>query len=352
MAENSKIEWTTHTFNPWRGCTRVSEGCRHCYAETLSGRNPKTLGVWGPNGTRVVLTEAGWRDPIRWNRLAAEAGERHRVFCASLADVFEDWSGPMMAANGNPMWWCHGSLSNSPIPAAWGGKLEDGCRLVTMDDIRVRLLELIADTPHLDWLLLTKRPELVRPTLARPRVRNSCPLADRWHSGEAPANVWLGTTVENQAAADARIPHLLATPAVVRFLSCEPLLGPVDLDVGRTVGGDPEYVSEEDDALGSVMGGVNGIDWVIVGGESGPGARPMQLEWARSLRDQCAAAEVACFVKQLGGTPESDDDADAAHSKAGTRFALNTVLLADKKGGDIEEWPADLRVREFPAVRA
>src|SRR5689334_23137746 len=121
MSENSKIEWTHHTFNPWRGCARVSPGCEHCYAETWAKRNPAQFGTWGATGTRVVASDAMWREPLKWDRKAAAAGERHRVFCASLADVGED-------------------------------------RLDLMVPRR-RLCELIVDTPNLDWLLLTKRPE-------------------------------------------------------------------------------------------------------------------------------------------------------------------------------------------------
>jgi protein gp37 len=246
MAENSKIEWTHHTFNPWRGCTKVSQGCKHCYAETMSGRNPGTLGVWGPQGTRVVAAEGYWRQPLKWDKAAAEAGERHRVFCASLADVFE---GP------------------ETMPAeAW----------VDVIEARARLMVLIAKTPHLDWLLLTKRPQ---------NIGRMVPPS--WYANGFPSNVWIGTSVEDQAAADERIPHLIEVPARVRFLSCEPLLGPVDLR--DFIGWHPSDIP--DDSL---------IHWVIAGGESGANARPMHPEWARSLRDQCQDAGVAFFFKQWG----------------------------------------------------
>lgn len=129
MAENSKIEWTHHTFNPWRGCTKVSEGCKFCYAETMSGRNPGTLGIWGPRGTRVVAAESYWRQPLKWDKAAEAAGEQHRVFCASLADVFE---GP------------------ESMPASEWPKVQAA---------RAQLFGFIEATPHLDWLLLTKRPQ-------------------------------------------------------------------------------------------------------------------------------------------------------------------------------------------------
>ena len=190
MAENSAIEWTRHTFNPWRGCTKVSAGCANCYAETMSGRNPKTLGVWGPNGTRVVASEAMWREPVKWDRAAKAAGERHRVFCASLADVFEDWQGPMMDSQGERV--------TTQVPGF-------AVRLMTMQDVRIRLWKLILATPHLDWLLLTKRPQNIA-TMLRDvwfqidSARDSDPRNAR--PFEAPSNVWLGTSVENQATAD------------------------------------------------------------------------------------------------------------------------------------------------------
>ena len=278
MAENSAIEWTMHTFNPWRGCTKVSAGCANCYAETLSGRNPKTLGVWGPQGSRVVAAESQWKLPPKWDAAAKAAGERHRVFCASLADVFEQWDGPMAVANGNPLWWCYGSLSNSPIPK--GGMPGSADRLANMDDIRARLLVAIEDTPHLDWLLLTKWPEHVPATLER--VQNSCDLAARWCQGIPPPNVWIGVSVENQAAADERVPHLLRTPAAVRFLSCEPLLGPVKITpyLPHKFNREPHCdwcedcipVGHGQDWWKLTRADNHGpfVDWVIVGGEVRP----------------------------------------------------------------------------------
>jgi protein gp37 len=306
MAENSKIEWTTHTFNPWRGCTKVSPGCANCYAETLSGRNPKTLGVWGPNGTRVVASEAMWREPLKWNKAAAcQCGggfrgkhspycpqvDRPRVFCASLADVFEDWQGPMVDAKGK-------ELYVSPGTGIWVPSDFQYMRdRLTMVDVRRRLFHLIDATPNLDWLLLTKRPE----NIAKMLPDAKCPLCKGkggWETGAYSGdcrcgnglvirpNVWLGVSVENQEQADTRIPLLLKTPAAVRFLSMEPLLGPVDLS--------PWLITDVDARDGNL------IDWVIVGGESGPNARPMHPDWVRSIRDQCQAAGVPFFFKQWG----------------------------------------------------
>lgn len=261
----TNIEWCDFTFNPWSGCTKVSAGCANCYAETLSGRNPAVLGVWGPKGARVVAAESQWKLPIKWNKAAFAACVRHRVFCASLADVFE---GP------------------ETVPA-------DAVDKVTQ--ARKRLGQLILDTPNLDWLLLTKRPANILPVARDMWVRfdDSYPL---------PPNVWIGTTVENQLTADERIPHLLRVPAAVRFLSCEPLLGPVDLS-GMTIakpGNCHDWLS------GMVTSGPlrhareGRIHWVIVGGESGTGARPMHPLWATSLRDQCVSARVPFFFKQFG----------------------------------------------------
>lgn len=308
MAADSKIEWTTHTFNPWRGCTKVSAGCANCYAETLSGRNPKTLGVWGPNGTRVVASESMWREPVRWNRDAAKAGTRPRVFCASLADVFEDWADLMSASDGAVMhvcsecgaWrtmeqMCHGPNAHMPL---------------TMTDVRRRLFALIDATPSLDWLLLTKRPENIARMMPEDSfnacVTGDCPHDNRSNCRPFRPNLWLGVSVENQQAADERIPHLLKVPAAVRFLSCEPLLGPVDLRQ-IVLRRDGERGNELSKCLGDWVSPLTGaftdsprIHWVIVGGESGPGARPLHPDWVRSLRDQCQAAGVPFFFKQHG----------------------------------------------------
>lgn len=345
MAENSKIEWTTHTFNPWRGCTKVSAGCKNCYAETLSHRNPKTLGVWGPNGTRVIAAESAWRQPLKWNKAAKAAGERHRVFCASLADVFEDWTGNMVAANGKPL------FAGTGRPDWWTDR-EDDVPAVTMGDVRARLFRLIHETANLDWLLLTKRPENVAAALGDYSERIDHYAAEAFEKVWM-RRVWLGTSVENQATADERIPHLLKTPAAVRFLSCEPLLGPVDLTRIPC----PGYAGVKFDSLlkrGKGSWGTGAaVDWVIVGGESGSGARPMDIIWARSIVEQCKASGVAVFVKQLGAKPlwqERDSQGDLWQEELPR--TLWRVPLLDRKGGDITEFPADLQAREFPEVRA
>jgi protein gp37 len=262
---------------------------------------------WGENGTRSVTADPNWRQPFGWARKAREAGERRRVFCASLADVFED----------RP----------------------------DLVEPRGRLLDLIQHTPGLDWLLLTKRPE------------NIIRLWDQAvPSGmEYPMpNVWLGTSVEDQRRADERIPELLKIPAAVRFLSVEPLLGPIDLRKGIYMMPDPIKPTWRGTSLEKGIGG--GIDWVIIGGESGHGARPCDLAWIRSIVGQCKSAGVACFVKQLGAIPITFDP--ARNSRLGVHApacrsipgAYGCCLISDVKGGDPEEWPTDLHLRQFPRV--
>lgn len=349
MAENSKIQWTHHTFNPWRGCQKVSSGCDNCYAETMSKRNPGTLGVWGPNGTRVVASEAQWRLPHKWNREAEAAGERRRVFCASLADVFEDWDGCPTYPDGSAVieceTWCgHWGRSGGEGHGDCCEKCGSGAvDMVGMDHLRQRVFKLIIETPWLDWLLLTKRPE---------NILRMVPLFDAEDPAEWWPNVWIGTSVENQEQVDKRIPELLRVPAAVRFLSMEPLLGPVDLmEIEETRDGEKYWWSSM--ITGAPWGAT--LDWVIVGGESGPNARPCDLEWIRSIRDQCQAADVPVFVKQLGTRPR-EKQGECSRWPVGAGVDFNemrekfhvTYRLRDKKGGDPSEWPEDLRVRKLP----
>lgn len=243
MGADSKIEWCNHTFNPWRGCTAISPACDHCYAKTLvEGR------LSGDFGQRVRSAASTWKQPLAWNRKAEREGVRYRVFCASLADVFDN-----------------------QVPAEW----------------RADLWALIRATPHLDWLLLTKRPQNIAGM-----------LPPDW--GDGWPTVWLGATVENQTEADRRIPHLLAVPAAVRFLSCEPLLGPVELDCIPWPADWMRPVDDPSDGFHALRYQPHHITWVICGGESGPGSRPMHPAWARSLRDQCEATGVAFHFKQWG----------------------------------------------------
>jgi protein gp37 len=277
MAENSKIEWTDHTFNPWIGCTKVSPACKNCYAERdFDHRYGKAK--WGPNGTRVITSDANWKKPLAWDRAANADGLRRKVFCASLADVFEDWQGPILAAG------------SQPVILGKDGRASTGDRM-TMQDVRNRLFELIDATPNLDWLLLTKRPENVAKMWPAYFPGGYIAEAGAMNQEGRRENVWLGTSIENQRWANNRLPYLHQAKrnGLVRttFVSAEPLVGPVTL-YGRLNG--KTY---------SHLGGP-GIDWVITGGESGPDARPCDPDWFRSLRDQCDACDVPFFFKQWG----------------------------------------------------
>jgi protein gp37 len=268
----------------------------------ISGRWPESIkGIkWGKGQPRQRTSESYWKQPLLWNRQAAPVAENHplypvrrpRVFCASLADWLDD-----------------------EVPVRW---LRD-------------LLLLIETTPNLDWLLLTKRPENWEQRIwavlnaGIPWKSDGMSIIQSWIDFKiAPFNVWLGTSVEDQIRADLRIPLLLKIPAKVRFLSAEPLLGPVDLAYSCFNGADS-------------MGAMPGLHWVIFGGESGPKSRPCGIDWIRAGVKQCRAAGVAPFVKQLGAVPVLPFDASEM-----------IPSFKDRKGGDIDEWPADLRVREWP----
>lgn len=228
MARNSQIEWTHHTFNPWWGCKKVSPACDNCYAELWAKRMGHQL--WGTDAPRRFFSDTHWREPLIWDEEAKSNGRRERVFCASMADVFE--------------------------------------RRADLNTERRRLWTLIESTPNLDWLLLTKRPQ---------NVRRIAPWAEQW-----PPNVWLGTSVENQRLAERRLPFLLENPAAIRFLSCEPLLGPLDLR--------PWFKKK----------GLYPINWIIAGGESGGNCRPMHPNWATSLLQQCQEFKIPFHFKQWG----------------------------------------------------
>lgn len=260
MAEQTNIEWCDSTWNPWIGCTRISPACDFCYAADLMDTR---LGkaTWGAGQQRVRTGVKNWNLPLRWNReadaFAAIHGRRRRVFCASLADVFDN-----------------------EVDRIW----------------RADVLTLIARTPDIDWLLLTKRIGNVSRLVAEASaiVERTTGEPSPWEDGKWPSNVWIGATIANQAEADRDIPKLLRLPAAVRFLSMEPLLGPVDLAQasGR------HWWTDEGGAQDREV--PREIDWVIAGGESGASARPMHPQWVRSLRDQCSAEGVPFLFKQWG----------------------------------------------------
>jgi protein gp37 len=302
----SKIEWTDYTFNPWWGCEKVSPGCAHCYADTLATRYGHG-GTWGAGHGFRFFGDKHWSGPLKWNAKAERERRRFRVFCASMADVFEERR--------------------------------------ELDEHRERLFLLAAETPHLDWQILTKRPEFAR---------------DFFGNWEPLPNLWVGVSIEN-ARHTWRADVLREIPAAVRFISAEPLLGSLfnpsgrrrvvgpDLGFGETTLG---YVGKEAYALD-----LTGIDWIIVGGESGAGARPFHLEHAREIvraclyhcadcapeeRPRLPADRPAVFVKQLGAKPVAGHVVFNGHANG-----IN-LSLRDRKGGNWDEWPADLRIREFP----
>ena len=284
MGKDTLISWTDHTFNPWIGCAKVSPGCKHCYAEEWARRFSREF------AERKRTSPANWKEPLKWNKVAAAHGVQLRVFCASLADWLDD-----------------------KVPIQW---LAD-------------LLKLICDTPNLDWQLLTKRPEN-----ALERVNAAMDLFDPQQKlwtlgGLVPHNVWIGASVENQAMADKRIPQLLKIPAKIHFLSCEPLLEQVDLS------------SDAIEAEMRLAHPEAQIDWVIAGGESGRQARECDVDWIRSIVKQCEAAKVPVFVKQLGSEPYWNTTTHEVYS--GRR-----KVLSHPKGGDPAEWPEALRVQQFP----
>ncbi len=308
MAEKTKIAWCDHTFNPWWGCVRVSEGCQHCYAEGLAKR--LGFGVWGPSKARRFFDEQHWEKPLLWNEWATYSSHKPRVFCGSMCDIFED---------------------NLELIKA-----------------QLELWELIEETPRLEWLLLTKRPQ------------NLLMLPEAWRKAP-PENVRVGTTIENQANAAQRLADLAHWWGGKNFISVEPMLGPISLarvlvpqaqdwaEVNAMEDNDepPEFIAENDlecdwvnygDELvdnprhaewdawrlcrAQLLAMGRGIDWVIIGGESGPGCRAMNEEWALALKAECELAGVPVFVKQMGGHPDKRDQ--------------------------VEAWPEELRVRQFP----
>lgn len=319
MGENSTIEWTNHTFNPWLGCSKVAVGCEHCYAERdMDHRYHKVK--WGPQGTRVKTSAENWRKPLKWNSEAQAAGERRRVFCASLADVFEDWQGPIRDSRGNVLTYLHGD----PEHMIDGGP-------VTMDMLRRDLCALIDATPWLDWLLLTKRPENIRRMWPQTKLNRQLNGPGDGLLGSYRWNCWLLTSLATQSDADRNIPELLKCRDLVPVLgvSAEPLLDFVDLTAIPHAGcGQFDALDgrswDESEVDGKSCSSNGGLDWVIVGGESGPHARPLHPEWAQSLRDQCQAAGVPFFVKQME--------------------------VGGKVRHDLEAFPETLRRREFPRV--
>ena len=351
MAEKSNIAWTDSTVNFWSGCTKVSAGCANCYAEARDARMLQEKVIhWGKGAPRLK-SKCATKDALAFNRKPwvcdncghatavaewagspgdecpkcfSKRGHRRRIFSLSLGDWLDD-----------------------EVPIEWLAEM--------LDNIR--------QCHDVIWILCTKRPENFRYALAEarasllthhdPDVKN-VPLFDwigKWERGIAPHNVCLLTSVENQAMADERIPKFLAIPARWHGLSMEPLLGLVDLRGHITPRGFPAHISAK--GMPSYKGG-NGspIDWIIIGGESGPNARYCNVDWIRSIVQQGKAAGVATFVKQLGAFPVTDE-ATPDGWPVGTELVSGCpdhrlVKIKDIKGGDPVEWPVDLRVQEYP----
>lgn len=350
MSEYTRIEWAEHTGGPFLGCTCVSPGCAHCYAKDLTETRLErifrtayqragfadweTRAVWGDTATRV-LTKGFWTDAKRINAAHASAGTRGRWF-PSMIDFLDAMPAGIIDQDGNQL---------------------------TPDAVRAEFFRLTHDTPHLDWLMLTKRPERFQVEVmtagmhlggwrdgqmfAIPIAREDpqCEWVLGWSKLEVcpPPNIWIGTSVEDRPR-KTRIDHLRKIPAKIRFLSLEPLLE----DLGHL--------------------DLTDIHWVIVGGESGHGARPCRVDWIRNIVRQCQSAGVPVFVKQLGGNPSEEAFPDEvtpqeeANFKAEgwchmvnfpgkpSAFWKKTYHLKDKKGGDLTEFPKDLQIREFPTT--
>lgn len=290
MSDSTHIEWADSTFNCWEGCTKVGPGCDHCYAEVRNNRFKG--GNWGPGAPRRRTSEANWRKPLTWNKQAA-LGRFVQCDGCGLRE-FRKWDNTVppggLACCSNPECMALPETDSFLVrPRVFCASLADVFDNEVPDEWRFDLFKLIIDTPHLDWLLLTKRISNAAKMLPNIASRFDAMLDSNDRYRPLP-NVWLGATVVNQEEADRDIPKLLAIPAAVRFLSMEPLLGEVSF-VGM-------WVPYENPAIHENM--LEALDWVIVGGESGTGARPMNPEWVRSLRDQCHAVGTAFLFKQWG----------------------------------------------------
>ncbi len=305
MGTETKIQWADHTLNVVRGCARISPGCDNCYAEAMAKRNPAVLGTWGPGGTRTHAAESYWGHLEKWNTAAERAGRVALVFCNSLADMFE--GAHVQAPDGT---WTEipGSVRADYLP------------------VLDRLARTTARLPWLRLLMLSKRPW----------NQLAWSKANGW-----PETWWAGTTTENQATADHRIPFLLDVPAAVRFLSVEPMLGPVTTRGWLTRYMPPKFAGQTRHPNGLARAW-HGIDWAIVGGESGPHARPMHPDWARTLRDECAVAGIPFHMKQWGVWAPGENFPD--HIPSGHSYNLEGYTppgIANPVAEDRRMWRMD-----------
>jgi protein gp37 len=281
VAEHTRIAWADGTFNSWWGCTRITKACKNCYAEAQSRRFGES--VWGDNAPRRFFGDKHWNEPIRWNRKAEKEGVQRRIFAGSMCDVFED-------------------RRDLFFP-------------------RMRLFRLVEDTPFLTWMFCTKRPQ---------NYHRLLPAS--WLGGPRP-NVWLLATASDQDEFDTAANELIRVPAMVRGISVEPMLGPISraqqwMQRGWFRSPCPAHTKRFElecvDCIRQPTQDLPRINWVVVGGESGPGARPVQSSWVRALRDQCADTRTAFFFKQMGSRGHKG------------------------KGAELTDIPEDLQIKEFP----
>lgn len=357
------IEWADATWNPVRGCVKVSDGCKFCYAEKQSRRNEKVLGYWGPKGPRVVeIHPEHEATPHRLNQKAIADRQRKRLFVCSLADFFEEYDGPMVDVNGDRVYL---SLYNRLVTKATHDI--KGLRPLTYDDVRVRVLEQVAKQTGVDFMFVTKRPQNIGPQLRRiagdttenPVSEVGRNLARRWVAGDAPRNAWLGVSVENHEVSHRIFTLAEQVDAACRFVSVEPLLD--DPDIARFV--QPNV--ERDRGVGfyehlptcswDIGGGCDGhgnrtcngegvppsnyFNLVIVGGESGAKgeARPCPTDVIDGLVSLCTENGVPLFVKQYGTNPTTED-------------GQKLLQLRHPKGQDMNEWPVSHRIQEMPVI--
>ena len=333
MGQSTTIAWTDATWNPLRGCTEISPGCAHCYAAAIAarfsgpGKPFEGLAYRDANGKahwtgKIATAPDKLREPLSWRK-------PRMVFVNSMSDLFhEDVPEEYILSVFDVMRRC-----------TWAGGQNCGR---------------IGGSGH-TFQVLTKRADRAADVLSRLCWDGEAlNLEGRGYPHlKLTDQIWIGVSVEDQQRAIERIPHLLRTPARVRFLSCEPLLGPIDIERATPCG----YYCDE--TSGHVDHSLRRLDWVIVGGESGPGARPCDLAWIRSIVRQCKTVGTACFVKQAGADVIDSGGGDGTFADLWPEGTSNIffpgddtykVYLRDPKGGNPEEWPEDTRVREWPKL--
>lgn len=362
MSDSSNIEWTDATWNPVVGCSRVSAGCDHCYAVGMTRRleGMSKAGGFGLTGNRKEVYR-GLTIELPQAAFDKGCGVNGRHFNGEVRCVEEALSVPLGWKKPKRIFVNSMSdLFHPKVPFEFIDRVFAVMLLCRQHKFQIltkrpeRMAEWFSHQLPDGWEPLNTFQRVVLHAVACCNDVLGRPFGGEEHAYEEEItwpspNVWLGTSCEDQAAADERVPHLIRCPATVRFLSCEPLLGPIDLD---QCGATPcEAVRSPDDIAPSQPW--RGVDWVIVGGESGPRARSCDVDWIRSIVRQCREAAVPCFVKQMGSLiGATDPSGPEVRAWGETRIVMGSdgvrFLLKDKKGGDPAEWPEDLRVREFP----